>query len=580
MTPLLAGPARWHPGRDRHAVFHPPRAPIGTDDVAREPSSRHVVVVGGGIAGLTAALGLAERGIRVTVFEREERLGGRVRSWPVTLGDGTTSQMSRGFHAFFRQYYNLRAVLGRTDPALERLRALDDYPLVRRGGAADSFARIPRTPPANLAAFVARSPSFDLRGLAGVDVEAALGLLDVDFPATFHELDGVSAADVLDRLRFPEAARHLALEVFARSFFADPSEFSGAELVAMFHMYFVGSAEGLLFDVPRDDYDSVLWAPLGRHLAGLGVDVRVGREVTGVIDRGDGLVIRHRPAGSSTAMDDAGPGSAPGGVESHAMSDDAMPDDAAPAEEIAADAVVLALDPVGLRSVVASSPALGGTGADGADWRRRVGGIRSAPAFAVWRLWLSGKVAPHRPPFLGTSGYGPVDNVSVLELFEDHAARWSAEHGGSVVELHAYAVPDGTGRGHLPLAGASELKESMRAELHRLYPETAALSVVDEVWLVQRDCVLVGLEPWASRPGVGTPDPRVVLAGDAVRCDLPVALMERAATTGWQAADRLLTGWGLPGHGVWSVPMRSRLGNVPRMARRGIRAYRRAVASR
>ena len=34
------------------------------------------------------------------------------------------------------------------------------------------------------------------------------------------------------------------------------------------------------------------------------------------------------------------------------------------------------------------------------------------------------------------------------------------------------------------------------------------------------------------RPTVVTPDPRVVLAGDGIRVDLPVALMERAATTG------------------------------------------------
>lgn len=552
---MITRPARWRPGRDRQAVFHPPPVPQAANGTPAQPGSRHVVVVGGGIAGLTAALGLAERGIRVTVLEREERLGGRVRSWPVTLADGSASRMSRGFHAFFRQYYNLRAVLRRTDPTLDGLRALEDYPLVRRGGAADSFASIPRTPPFNLAAFVARSPSFDLAGLAGVDVDAALGLLDVDFPATFGDLDGVSAAEVLDRLRFPEAARHLALEVFARSFFADPRDFSGAELVAMFHMYFVGSAEGLLFDVPRDDYDAVLWAPLGRHLTGLGVEVRTACEVTGL---GEGserrLRVWTRPA-------TAGPGTAPGlGDDPGATGTTSVP------EPLDADAVVLALDPVGLRRVVAGSPDLGGADEAGADWRDRVAGIRSAPPFAVWRLWLSGRVRPDRAPFLGTSGYGPLDNVSVLERFEDHAARWSAEHGGSVVELHAYAVPDGTGE--------ADLRASMLAELHRLYPETAGLSVVDEVWLVERDCVLVGLEPWRSRPGVETPDPRVVLAGDAVRCDLPVALMERAATTGWQAADRLLTGWGLLGHGVWSVPMRSRLGSAPRMARRGIRAYR------
>ncbi|HSO65053.1 MAG TPA: FAD-dependent oxidoreductase [Ornithinibacter sp.] len=541
MIPRRRAP-RWRPGLDRRAVFHRPPAPAHVSRAdAVPPSARHVVVVGGGIAGLTAALGLAERGIRVTLLEREAALGGRVRSWPVDLG-GESGRMSRGFHAFFRQYYNLRTVLRRTDPTLERLRPLDDYPLVRAGGGADSFARIPRTPPLNLAAFVARSPSFDLKGLAAVDVEAALGLLDVDFPATYTALDGVSAAEVLDRLRFPEGARHLALEVFARSFFADPREFSGAELVAMFHMYFVGSAEGLLFDVPRDDYDSTLWAPLGRHLHGLGVDVVTGREVRSVSDAGSGLSVLH-------------------GVPGHEEQ-----------EWLPADAVVLALDPVGLRRVVSSSAGLGGGDGGGRAWRDAVAGIRSAPAFAVWRLWLSGPVQAHRPPFLGTSGYGPVDNVSVLELFEDHAAQWHARTGGSVVELHAYALPEETDE--------ADLRARMRAELDRLYPETTALDVVHEEWVVERDCVLVGLEPWRSRPGVRTPDPRVVLAGDAVRCDLPVALMERAATTGWMAADRLLAGWGLPGHGVWSVPMGSRLGSVPRLARRGIRSYRSAVARR
>jgi len=228
------------------------------------------------------------------------------------------------------------------------------------------------------------------------------------------------------------------------------------------------------------------------------------------------------------------------------------------------DPVVLALDPVGLREVVASSPRLGDLG-----WREQVAGVRSAPRFAVWRLWLDGLVRPDRPPFLGTSGHGPLDNVSVLERFEDHAARWSAAHAGSVVELHAYAVPDGTAE--------DDLRAALLSALHTVYPETTGLHAVHDEWLVRADCVLVGTEPWAARPGVATPDPRVVLAGDAVRCDLPVALMERAATTGWLAADRLLTAWGLPGHGVWSVPLGSRLGPVPSVARRGIRLYRKAV---
>ena len=177
--------------------------------------------------------------------------------------------MSRGFHAFFRQYYNLRALLRRIDPDLQSLVGVPDYPLISADGHADSFARIPETPPLNIATFVMQSPSFRLRDLAAVNVPAALELLDVDFPATFSRYDGESAS-FLDRLHFPPTARHLALEVFSRSFFAHPDDFSAGELVAMFHAYFLGSSEGLLFDVPRDDYDSCLWSPLRRYLERLG----------------------------------------------------------------------------------------------------------------------------------------------------------------------------------------------------------------------------------------------------------------------------------------------------------------------
>ena len=97
------------------------------------------IVVGGGIAGLAAATGLAERGVAVTLLEAQPQLGGRVRAWPA--GDGERT-MSRGFHAFFRQYYNLRALLRRTDPALERLVGVADYPLKLAGGPTDSFARM------------------------------------------------------------------------------------------------------------------------------------------------------------------------------------------------------------------------------------------------------------------------------------------------------------------------------------------------------------------------------------------------------------------------------------------------------
>jgi heterodisulfide reductase subunit A len=45
---------------------------------AREETDRGVLVIGGGVAGIEAALGLAEAGRKVYLVERSPSLGGRV----------------------------------------------------------------------------------------------------------------------------------------------------------------------------------------------------------------------------------------------------------------------------------------------------------------------------------------------------------------------------------------------------------------------------------------------------------------------------------------------------------------------
>ncbi|HEV7933318.1 MAG TPA: FAD-dependent oxidoreductase [Actinomadura sp.] len=497
---------------DRRRVHHP--APPGrphADDLSRRPRA---IVIGGGIAGLTAATALAERGVAVELCERRHYLGGRAGGWTADLPDGTRVGMSRGFHAFFRQYYNLRALLRRTDPGLDRLIPVPDYPLIDAEGRTDTFRGLPRTPPWNAVAFAARSPTFTPRDLLRLNARAALPLVNVTVPGTYGELDHLDAEEFLARLRFPAAARHLAFEVFSRSFFAPPHRLSAAELAVMFHLYFLGSAEGLLFDVPRDPFPA-LWGPLADHLAGLGAGLHIGTPVTAVHPGPDGFTVHT------------------GGRDLHA------------------DAVVLALDIPGLRDLVAASPVLGTP-----EWRRRIAALETAPPFLVRRLWLDRPVAAHRPAFLATGGLAPLDNISVLDRYDHEAAAWARATGGSVVELHAYAVT----------TSHEETSSHLLRRLHELYPETAGARLLGDLAEWRDDCPLFAPGAFARRPAVAGPMPGLVLAGDGIRVDLPVALMERAATTGWHAANQLLSGWGLTGHALTTVPLRGRLALLRHLA--------------
>ena len=482
-------------------------APPGLTDanaLARKP---RVVVVGAGIAGMAAAAGLSERGVSVDVVEARDYLGGRVGGWPETLSDGSVATMNRGFHAFFRQYYNLRALLRRADPHLSALTTVDDYPLIDALGRRDTFRGLPRTPPLNALAFAIRSPTFRLRDLVRLNVRAAAPLAAVSVPQTYYDLDDRNAATFLRDINFPDAAQHLAFEVFARSFFARPECLSAGELAAMFHIYFLGSTEGLTFDVVNSNFDVALWNPLRKYLEGNGVRFHTGLKVDGILLASD---VRVRC-----------------GVD----------------REFTADAVVLATDVAGLQQIVAGSPGLGDD-----EWRRRVADLHTAPPFVVLRLWLDRPVRPDRGVFVGTSGRSPLDNISVLDRYEREAAQWAARTGGSVVELHAYSVTDAD----------DDVRDALVARMKELYPETVGAAIVDERLLRRADCPRFAPGDFADRPTVQTPDSRVVLAGDGIRIDLPVALMERAATTGWAAANHLLTGFGLAGHAVHTVPNHGR----------------------
>lgn len=418
--------------------------------------------------------------------------------------------MERGFHAFFRQYYNLRELLRRVDPGFEHLIRLKDYPVMAPGGAVQSFENLPTRPPWNVAALVRRAESFRYRDLLNVNGFAALEMLRYHSDRTYSRYDRTSARDYLNSLRFPPAARRMMFDVFSHSFFNPEEEMSAGELLMMFHFYFMANPEGLVFDVLDDEFEASLWTPFRSYLESLGVRFRLGTEVTALE--------------TSSGMWTAACGHPGGGA----------------LEAEKADSTVLAATVPGLQTILRSSPRVGTP-----EWRGQVAALRLTLPFVVWRLWLDCPMREGRHPFVGTAGYGVLDNISVYELLEAESRRWADRTGGAVVELHAYAVPESVPE--------DELRKAMLSGLHDLYPETRGAGIVHEVFRIDRDCPSFPPGGHANRPGVETPSNGLVLAGDFVRLDFPTALMERATASGFLAANHLLARWDVTPEPVWSV---------------------------
>ncbi len=70
-----------------------------------------VAVIGGGWAGLAAAIGATQEGHQVTVFEAARHWGGRARALPCRMPDGTEATLDNGQHILIGAYSDTLALM-------------------------------------------------------------------------------------------------------------------------------------------------------------------------------------------------------------------------------------------------------------------------------------------------------------------------------------------------------------------------------------------------------------------------------------------------------------------------------------
>ncbi|MBN2495538.1 MAG: FAD-dependent oxidoreductase [Deltaproteobacteria bacterium] len=492
--------ARWIESR-LGGYVHPVNRVDESLPLRLEGDERRVAVVGAGLAGLCVACTLAERGFSVSVFEKEDYLGGKVGAWPVALRGGGQAFVEHGFHAFFRHYYNLNRFLRKLG-ITDSFRPIEDYRILTLDGAEYSFAGIANTPVLNILSMLRRKVFTLGEVLGNPRTMRLIALLQYHPERTFRRFDHVSFDDFARAVDLPDGLR-LVFSSFARAFFASPRLMSFAELVKSFHFYFLGHDGGLIYDYPDDSYELSLLGPIEAQLAKHGARVHTGTPVESIgYQDGRFLVCGER-----------------------------------------FDRAILATDVVGTRRIADASPELT---RPHPRLRRQLGGLRSGERYAVLRIWTDRAIERDLPGFVITDQLEVLDSVSIYERLEKSSAAWTQRHGGGIYELHSYAVPD-----HVP---TDRIRDRFIEEFERYFPEMAGCRILDEHLQIRTDFTAFHTGLHAQRPEVETELPGLFLAGDWVKLPFPAMLMEAAASSGLLAANAILQAAGLRPEPLQSVP--------------------------
>lgn len=509
--------ARWI--ERRFGGYRHQLAPIDEQAAAKLSKPRSVAIVGSGLAGLGAASKLATRGFAVTLFERNDYLGGKLGAWKTTLPDGRELGMSHGFHAFFHHYYNLNAWFA--ELGIDRhFRNIGDYLILTADGRSYSFKDIATTPILNLLS-LARHGVYNLREVAppptGPKMEA---LLRYDPAETYAAFDHVSYAEFAEDAKLPQSLA-LVFNTFSRAFFSDAEQMSMAELIKSFHFYYLSNDSGLIYEYLDDDFDRVLLGPVREHLIAHGAEIHTGCAVESVEREADG---------------------------GFRIGDERFDD------------LIVASDVVGTRALFSASPSLAAAAPETAA---KVESLRPGQRYSVLRLWLDRTVTRELPGFIITERVRILDAVTFVHEIEAESAAWVAERaaaglGGGVIEVHCYALPE-----QLP-DDEDALRRMFVTELEQFFPELVGAEIIHATMYVRRDFPGFHVGKHATRPSWDTELPNLFLAGDWVVLPFPAMLMEAAYSAGLLAANAICRRESVRETPVWTVPLRGLMAGWPK----------------
>jgi squalene-associated FAD-dependent desaturase len=493
----------------------------GASVSAGAPQRPRVLVVGGGLAGIAAALDCAAAGASVTLVEVRRRLGGAAYSFE---RDGLV--LDNGQHVFLRCCHAYRGLLERLGSAqFTFVQPRLEIPVLSPGHAPVLLRRGSLPAPAHLAFALARYPHLTPAERLGA-ARAALALmrLDPSDPALEVETFGAWLARhgqgeravsalwdlvALPTLNLPAAQASLALAAF------------------VFRTGLLSGADAGDIGFHRGALAETIGAPAERALREAGVEVRLGWRAERIERSGDVVAVHGRGARGEGAGSDEGaaPDDGAAGEEAPAAGEERA--GAGALQPVRADATILAVPH--MRASRLLEPLLG---ARAAAWR----GLGSSPIINLHVVY--DRVVSDMPFAAGV-------RTPVQYVFDrSDAAGVPAGHQCLAVSL--------SGAEREMEISSGELRERYLPALGELFPRARDAKV--EFFLATREHAAT----FRAAPGVGALRPHAQTA-------LPGLVLAGAWTaTGWPAT---LEGAVLSGHAAAAATLR-RLGLDPESSAR------------
>jgi phytoene dehydrogenase-like protein len=491
-----------------------------------------VAVIGGGLAGLAAALRLAERGHAVTVYEQLPYLGGNFGAHSHAHADGETTYHEHSYHMllpWYENFWGLAEDLGlRRDEHFEprtafrhlRAGAFPETVALRPPGTLDGLA-------ANLVCGLRPIPDMFLYAYSLLD------LLTQRFEPG-RLLDAYTVAGFMQSRPYASEASASLHEHTLINAFASPSYLTSARSYQRFIAYGFRRPEPMMW-VLRGDGARAFFAPLRARLEALGVRIRLSRRVRrleveeGRARGGAGritAVVHEDCADDPSVMDCVT-------VRTRRRAPPAALDVDRPTETDRPDYVVLAVPPgrVAPLLIDPAADAPDAARADTEDWLAlaRIPRLRGAPMASLdlhFTRRLDGIPKEHvvlldsmfRLSFIDNGQAWPGQTTTVLNVvasaFEEPAHLNPGEVARLIVREVARYVPFGPG--------------DVAWDKCHFQPNVGETLFLNEV----------GTERW--RPAaVVRGFPNLFLAGDYCRTVIDVVTVEGAVVSGLEAARAL-----------------------------------------